>query len=232
SLCFLYLMSDRLSSWSATSRFGLSTSSSPGGTVPTVRQGCGCGCLTLILGLMLVLGALWYGRGLLERTDASYEVGTAVDGRRAQQKLFEMSRGTPSQRRDHKAVTISEREINALIARHVSNELPLADGSVHLVGNGVVEVAGRAPLRTVLGDGVASLTRSLPSGWGNQPVWLRLRGPLRLEAGTGRTGARRLRLDVESLWIGRRRVPALLLTILPEGPALRATRWAVSSAVD
>jgi len=183
---------------------------------------------------MLVLGAAWYGRGMIERTDASYEVGNPADGRRAQQKLFELSgKGAPS-RRDHKSVsvTLSEREINAFLVRHVSDALPLADGAVHLVGNGVVEVMGRVPLRAVPGDSIGSVTRALPQRWADQPVWLRLRGPLRLEAATARAGPRRLRIDVESLWVGNRRVPAAVLTILPEGPALRATRWAVSATID
>ena len=64
---------------------------------------------------MLVLGGAWYGRGMLERTDASYEVGNPVDGRRAQQKLFELSGTTAPYRRNQKWVTVTlfEREINA-----------------------------------------------------------------------------------------------------------------------
>jgi hypothetical protein len=202
--------------------------------VPRVRQGCGCGCLTVILGGLLVLGGAWYGRGMLERSDASYEAGSPADGRRAQQKLFELSGKTASSRRDQKwvAVTLFEREINAFLVRHVSDELPLTEGAVHLVGNGIVEISGRLPIRAVLGDSIGSVARALPQRWAGQPVWLRLRGPLRLEAATARTGPRRLRVEVESLWVGSRRVPAVLLTILPEGPVLRATRWTVSGTID
>jgi hypothetical protein len=100
------------------------------------------------------------------------------------------------------------------------------------VGNGVVEVGGRLPLRAVLGDSVSSTAGLLPRRWAGQPVWIRLRGPLRLEAGTARVGPRRLRLEVESVWVGTRRVPAVVLTVLPEGPILRATRWSVSGTID
>ena len=199
-----------------------------------MRPGCGCGCLTVVLGGVLVLGGVWYGRGVFERPAASYEVGNPVDGRRAQQKLFELSGRAPSRRGDQKrvAVTLFEREINAFLARHVSEDLPLVDGAVHLVGNGVVEVGGRLPLRAVLGDSVGSTAGLLPRRWAGQPVWIRLRGPLRLEAGTARDGPRRLRLEVESVWVGTRRVPAVVLTVLPEGPILRATRWSVSGTID
>ena len=202
--------------------------------MPRVRRGCGCGCLTVVLGGMLVLGGAWYGRGMLDQSNASYEVGNAADGRRAQQKLFELSGRAVSSRRDQRSVTVtlSEREINAFLVRHLSDESPLAEGSVHLVGNGTVEVAGHVPIRAVLGNAVGSFVRALPQRWASQPIWLRLRGPLRLEAGTARPSPRRLRIEVESFWVGSRRVPAAVLTILPEGPALRATRWAVSGTVD
>ena len=201
--------------------------------MPKVRSGCGCGCLTIILGSALVLGGVWYGRGMLERPGASYEVGNPVEGRRAQQKLFELSGGTASPRDQRRAsVTLTEREINAFLARHVSDTLPLAEGAVHLMENGVVEVTGRLPLRGVLGDSVLSIARDVPEGWSGRPVWLRLRGPLRLETGSARGDVRRLRLEVESLWVGNRRIPAFVLIVLPEGPVRRATRWPVPATID
>ena len=181
-----------------------------------------------------MLGGVWYGRGMFEQPVASYEVGSPMDGRRAQRKLFELSGTMTSRRRDQKRVTVtlSEREINAFLARHVSDQLPLADGAVRLVGNGIVEVTGRLSLQAVLGDSVGSMARALPERWAGQPVWLRLRGPLRLETGTTRADLRRLRLEVESLWVGNRRLPAAMLAIFPEGPARRATRWPVSETID
>jgi len=181
-----------------------------------------------------VLGIVWYGRGMFERPAASYEVGSAADGRRAQQKLFELAGKLASGRRDQKrvSVTISDRELNAFLARHVSDELPFADGAVRFLGNGVVEVAGRLPLRAVLGGSFSPVARALPEGWARQPVWLRLRGPLRLEAGSGRSDRRRFRLEVDALWIGNCRLPAFVAGLLPEGLVSRATRWPVSESVD
>ena len=199
-----------------------------------MRPGCGCGCLTVVLVGLLVLGTVWYGRGMFERPANSYEVGTVVDGRRAQQKLFELSGKLASGRRDQKkvSVTISDREINAFLARHVSDELPFGDGTVRFIGNGVLEIAGRLPLRAVLGDSVSPIARVLPEPWGRQPVWLRLRGPLRLEAGSGRSDRRRLRLEVDAFWVGSCRLPALVQGLLPEGPVTRATRWPISESID
>ena len=181
-----------------------------------------------------MLGGIWYGQGMLERPPTSYEVGSATDGQRAQQKIFELSGKVASPRRGQTraALTLSEREINALLARHVSNELPLAEGAVHLEGNGIVELSGRLPLRALLGDSVDSVARAFPDSWSRRPVWLRLRGPLRLETGTARADLRRLRLDVESLWVGSRWVPAVVLSVLPDGSVRRATHWTVSGTID
>ena len=179
-----------------------------------------------------MLGGIWYGRGMLERPTPSYEVGSSADGRRAQQKLFETSGKMGSPRRDQKRVTLSEREINAFLAGHFSDELPLADGAVHLVGNGIIELSGRLPLRGILGDSASGVARSFPDGWSRQPVWLRLRGPLRLETDAGRPDFRRLRLDVESLWVGTRWVPVVVLAAIPDGAIRRATRWAVPGTID
>ena len=199
-----------------------------------MRRGCGCGCLTVVLLSLLVLGIVWYGRGMFERPAASYEVGSATDGRRAQQKLFELAGRLASGRRDQKriSVTISDRELNAFLARHVSDELPFADGAVRFLGNGIVEVAGRVPLRAVLGGPVSPVARALPEGWARQPVWLQLRGPLRLETGSGRSDRRRLRLEVDAFWVGSCRLPAFVASLLPEGLVSRATRWPVSESVD
>ena len=215
-------------------RFDFAVTRSPGDRVPRVRPGCGCGCLTVVLLSLLVLGIVWYGRGVFERPAASYEVGTVADGRRAQQRLFELSGKLTAGRRDQKrvSVSISDREINAFLARHVSDELPFVDGAVRFLGNGVVEIAGRLPLRAVLGDSVSPIARALPDRWARQPVWLRLRGPLLLEAGSGRSDRRQLRLEVDAFWVGSCRLPALVPGLLPEGPVPRATRWPVSESID
>ena len=183
---------------------------------------------------LLLLGTVWYGRGVFERPATAHEVGTVADGRRAQQKLFELSGKVGSGRRDQKrvSVTISDREINAFLARHVSDELPFAEGAVRFIGNGIVEIAGRLPLRAVLGDSVGPIARAFPERWVRQPVWLRIRGPLRLEAGSGRSDRRRLRLEVDAFWVGSCRLPALVAGLLPDGPVPRATRWPISESID
>jgi hypothetical protein len=196
-----------------------------------VRTGCGCGCLVVVLAGLLAVGVFWLGSGMFDRPSIQYEIGGPADGKRAQQKLFELTTGGTRGRAA--AVTFTERELNALLVRHLTiEEMPLADMGVRLLGNGVVELTGRLPLHALPGDSLGAVVRILPERWSGRPVWLRVRGQVRLEMGAARGDRRTLRLDPESLWIGRRWLPTVVLMLLPEGPAARATRWPLPDAVD
>lgn len=201
-----------------------------------VKAGCGCGCLTVAIAGLLVGGLLWLASGVLGRPVVQYETGTPADGRRAQQKLFELAAaGTAASRRGERriAVTFSERELNALLERHLADEeLPLAEMRIRLVGDGLVEITGRLPLRAVLGDSLGAIAAVLLERWAAQPVWLRLRGYVRLETGAARGDRRRLRLDARYFALGHRRLPASILSVLSEGSALQATRLPVPDTVD
>jgi hypothetical protein len=197
-----------------------------------MRSGCGCGCGTVILLGLLVGVVLWLGSGIFERPTIRHEIGSPADGRRAQQKLFELTTRGPARER-RAAATLTEPELNALLSRHVPGEqLRLDEMGVRLVGDGVVEVTGRLPLRALWGDRLDGAARLLPERWVAMPVWVRLRGPVRLELGADRGQRRTLRLDVAYLSIGRRRLPTALLGLFPEGPILRTTRWPVPDAVE
>jgi hypothetical protein len=201
--------------------------------VPIVKTGCSCGCLTVILLGLLVAGLLWFGSGIFDRPTIQHEVGGTAEGRRAQQKLFDLASGGGNRRGEPRIITLSEGEINALLTRHLSGDrLPLAEAGVRLVGNGVVEITGRLPLHALFGDSLSAVIRFLPERWAEQSVWLRHRGHVRLETGAARGDRRKVRLDVESLRVGSRRLPAAVLGVLPEGPVLRATRWPVPDSVD
>src|SRR5262249_13203915 len=196
-----------------------------------MKSGCGCGCAAVVL-LSLVVGALvWLGSGMLERPTIKSELGTSADGRRAQQKLFDLTRGGSRDRRA--VVTLSEAELNALLNRHIPGEqLPLQEMGIHLIGDGIVEITGRLPVRALWGDRVSRAVGLLPERWASTPVWIRLRGPVQLELGAGRGHRRLLRLDVTYMSLGRRRLPTALLAFLPEGAVLRTTRWPVPDAVE
>lgn len=201
-----------------------------------VKTGCGCGCLVIILMSLLIGGIAWFEWGLFDRPTPRHEVGTVADGHRAQQKLWGLAAagtGTHPKAERPVAVTLSERELNAFLTRHVPiGGLPLAEESIQLIGNGIVELGGSVPLSGLFGHLLGPVVERLPEPWPDRPVWVRLRGDVRLEIGAGRADRRRLRLDVDSLWVGSRRLPTSLLHLLPEGPVLRATRWTLPRGID
>jgi hypothetical protein len=184
----------------------------------------------------LAVGSAWLVSGAFQQPPTTPHLGTAADGHRAQQKLFEIATGgAMSKRRDGRSadVTLSEPELNAFLTRHVSaDQLPLGGTSIRLVGDGVVEVAGRLPLRAFTGDLLGGVLDQLPDRWRPGAMWLRVRGPIRLQAGAARGDRRELRLDVERLWLGRRRLPTVVLSAMPGGTALQTARWPMLDAVE
>ncbi|HEU5112895.1 MAG TPA: hypothetical protein VFU96_06215, partial [Acidimicrobiia bacterium] len=89
--------------------------------------------------------------------------GTAEDGVRGQQKIYEIaSSGSGRVRGRTREVTISEPELNAFLSRHLAEaaKTPFASGTVRLVGDGFIEFKGQLPLRRVVV--IADL---LPARW-------------------------------------------------------------------
>lgn len=196
------------------------------------RLGC-LGCLTVLFLAALVGLAGW---GLVQTARApeiSAPPTTAVDGQRAQQKIFDVVRRAGSGR-PH-TVTLSDREVNAFLSRHLGDaaDLPLQNVAVRLPSDGHAEIAGQIPLRQLLGEGTASAVSGLmPSSWLDYRVWLSLRARVTLESGEARRDRRHLRLDVERFWLGRLRLPTVLLRVLLDPMALRLLRWPMPDAIE
>ena len=128
---------------------------------------------------------------------------------------------------------LSERELNAFIGRHLATvaDVPIRGIVVHLQGRHL-EVAGRLPARVILAETPgARILDIVPARWADHPIWVRLRGGLRVEP--ARSGQRRyLRLDVDRFYLGRSRVPAFMHRLLLNPLTLRLLTWPVPAAVD
>src|SRR3989304_1578895 len=84
-----------------------------------MKFGCmGCFVLLLILAVALVGGAvaLYYAGALFDMPAIPSIEYSPSDGHRAQQKLFELA--TRDSRRSAESVVLTERELNAFLARH------------------------------------------------------------------------------------------------------------------
>jgi len=187
------------------------------------------------LGLLLGLGgaALWAGSRLAQEPDVPVAQGSAEDGARAQQKIFDLLRGeAPKARGRPHEVVLTEAEINRFLSRNLIEAagMPVVVRAVRLAGDGVVEFKGSLPLRDVMSAApVASL---LPSVWLDRPCWLHLEAKASLEVGAGRKQRRYLRLDVQRFAIGRQRLPRTLLRLLAGPRVQELLRWRMPESVE
>ena len=194
----------------------------------------GCGCLsTLFLVAFLVAGTAWMAQGVFQSPDLSPVSFAAADGVRAQQKVFDLV-GRSASPRTSRSVVLTEREINAFLARHLAEvaDIPVMGAIAHLDGNGVFDLAVRLPTRIVLAETpIGGILDVSPTPWGDRLLWLRLRARARVEPAM--TGSRRfLRLDVERFYLGRTRLPAIVHRLFLSPMTLRLLSWPLPAGID
>ena len=197
-----------------------------------LRLGC-FGCLTVVILVALLGGGAWAVMQVLRTPDIATAPITATDGIRAQQKIFEVLRRSGSGR-PH-TVALNEREVNAFLGRHLAEtaDMPFRHLAVRLPSDGHAEIAGQLPLRQLLGVApLSSLAGVLPTAWLDRGVWLALGARVTLEGDAGGRDRRYLRLDVERFWLGRLRLPELMMRVLLDPGALRLLRSPMPDAID
>jgi hypothetical protein len=195
-----------------------------------MKTGC-AGCLHILVGLALTAVLLGAAIGVTARALARPDAPPSApalhsDGVRAQHKLVQLFRA------EHRpaAVSLSEAEINALLARHVMQARGIHLGTAHarLVGDDRIELTTRMPLRELLDNaGGAVGTRLLPASWQERPVWMRVRARVTVEA----RGPRQLRGDVEAFALGRQRLPVVLMRLVMDPAIVGLLRWPLPAEV-
>jgi hypothetical protein len=195
----------------------------------------GCGCLLIVFLVAFLIGGLgWMAQGFLEPADLQPVIFTPADGVNAQQKLYEVVGRATGGKRTARSIVLSEQEINAFLARHLAEiaDMPIMGAIVHLRANDVFELAVRLPTRILLAEtplsGILDLS---PARWVDRPVWLRLRARTQVEPAP--SGPRRfLRLDVERLYLGRTRLPAVAHRLVLSPMALKLLLWPLPTGID
>jgi hypothetical protein len=166
-------------------------------------------------------------RMLAVPTDLTVSRSSQADGSRAQQKLFDLAR--PPKRAE--TVTLTEAELNALLARHFveARGVRLSSPSTRLVGGDRLILNAQSPLRQLFDEAsLGALADALPAGWQARPVWLHLGARVRVEA----NGRRHLRMDVDEFAIGRQRLPAPLLRLLIDPASVGLLQWGLPDHVE
>ena len=196
-----------------------------------MRLGCS-GCLGAVVGLALVAVVVGGTVGATIRMLADPKVPipetTQADGSRAQRKLFDLGR----QSRRGEPVTLTESEINALLARHLveARGLRLAAPSARLIGSDRFVLHVQSPLRQLLDEtSLGTLADLLPSRWQSRPVWLRLGAHVRIDDSGSR---RQLRVNVEEFYVGRQRLPPPALRLLLDPAAVGLLQWTLPEYIE
>jgi hypothetical protein len=202
-----------------------------------MRLGC-VGCLLLILvGVVFgvaAAGAVFFSANIFDEPEVQVTPFTSADGYRVQQKLYEivLRDGQRSSRTD--PVVFSERELNAFLSRHLMDAggLSFSPLSVVLLPDNAVEFRGRTLLRNLMqGVPFAQLAPYLPSGRANQPVWVRVRGTIKLERGTVQRDREYGRFDIAEFALGTQPIGAWVLKFMLGGVSQTVLRWPVPSVV-
>jgi hypothetical protein len=196
----------------------------------------GCASIVALMLVGTVVGAVWTGRRLLQEPEISADPGTADDGLRGQQKIFEIARSESDRPRGRtKRVVLTESELNGFLSRHLAEtaKVPVAIGAIRLTGDGKLEIKGRLAIRQVAAAWpLAPFAEMLPRPWQDRPVWLHLWARASLEVGTARGQRRYLRLDVERVALGYQPFPRALLSALASPETLSLLRWRLPDSVD
>jgi hypothetical protein len=196
-----------------------------------MKLGCS-GCVglfvVLALGSLLVGGTVGAVNRMLARPEHDPPPTTAADGARAQQKLFDL----PRHARRSETVTLTEAELNALLARHLvgGRGMKLAAPSATLIGDNRLALDAQSPARQLFDEmSLGSLADALPARWQSRPVWLHVAARVRIEGGGPR---RQLRMEVDEFAVGRQRLPVPLLRVLLDPAAIGLMQWMLPDYIE
>lgn len=200
-----------------------------------MKFGCmGCFVLLLILAVVLVGGAvaLYYAGSVFDMPAFPRVEYTPSDGHRAQQKLFELA--ARDSKRSAEPVVLTERELNAFLARHLEESagLPVSPIVVRLFP-GTIEVQGRTTLVNLFkGFPFSLLVEYLPASTLERPVWVTVSGTILVQGRKSRTEREYGQLQVSEFSLGNQELGPWVLWMMLGGKERSLLRWQLPPGVD
>ena len=200
-----------------------------------MKFGCmGCLALLLILAVVLVGGALalYYAGSVFDMPAFPRVEYTPSDGHRAQQKLFELA--TRNSKRSAEPVVLTERELNAFLARHLEEGEGLHFSPIVVrLSPGTIEVQGRTTLVNLFqGFPFPLLAEYLPASALDRPVWVTVSGTIQVQKRRSRTERPYGQLVVSEFSLGNQDLGSWVLAWMLGGKRESLLRWQLPPAVD
>lgn len=198
-----------------------------------MRLGCGC-VLAVALLVVLAGGAMWVAVKILQEPMLPL-AAAGSSGSEAKVEALRRPHGEARTTVRGGTITLSQAEVAALLARHLpdAGDLPLSDVRVGLPEAGLLDLAGRTPLRTLLKERPLSrLAEAVPTRWLERRVWISLRATSRVEAGAAGGRRRYLRLEITRFAVGRVPLPGMLVRLVLDPATVGLLRWPLPDGVE
>ena len=197
-----------------------------------MKLGC-AGCLILGIGLLFLAvvagGFIFLSGNIFEEPRFEQVEWLRADGASARSKLLEVVQRDLGHSTRQDPVLLSEREINALVARHLSETAGLRfDPFAIRLTRGQFILQGRTVLGDLLqGPPFAQLAPQIPTAQLSRPIWITARGFISVEPGEpgGRPG--RARVELTEFTLGKQPVGTWPFSIVMGPAGSRVLKWSV-----
>lgn len=201
-----------------------------------MKLGC-FGCLALIIAMLFVAavggGFLFLSGNIFEEPRFEALDWSRADASGARYRLHEVVLRDAGQSGRQDPIIIGERELNALVARHLAETAGLRfDPLAIRLTQGQFLLQGRTVVRDLLqGPPFAQLASYLPAAQLNRPVWITARGHVAVEPGEpgGRPG--RARVVLTEFALGRQPVGAWPFSVAMGSAGTGLLKWPVPGAL-
>ena len=201
-----------------------------------MKLGC-AGCLILSIALMFLAvvagGFLFLSGNIFEEPRFEGAEWSRVDGSPALSKLAELVQRDAGHSGRQDPVVLGEREITALVARHLADTAGLRfDPFIVRLTPGQFVLQGRTIVGDLLkGPPFAQVASQLPAAQLRRPIWITARGDISLEPGDpgGRRG--RARLTLTEFTLGKQPVGTWPFSIVMGPAGSRLLKWEVPGSV-
>ncbi len=200
-----------------------------------MRLGC-IGCLllsVLLLGLGIIVGGgIVFSSSIFTLPEQPPTAQwTAADGQRAQQKIFELLRRETRKSSRADPLFFTDKEINAFLARHLDEAEGISFSPLVVrLEPGVAVIQGKTQLKALLRGVLFNyLAQYLPATQADRPVWVEIKGRVRLEHGRIRKEREFLHFEPLGFQIGSLDAGTWFLSWML-GPKL--LRWPVPKVIE